>query len=63
MEKSNIELDDIVEMKKPHACGSKEWKITRLGVDLKLKCLGCGHEILMDRLEFLKKLKKKVVEK
>lgn len=61
MEKNNISLGDIVEMKKQHACGSKNWTITRLGVDLKLKCLGCNHEILMDRIEFMKKMKKKVV--
>ncbi|HBA37843.1 MAG TPA: DUF951 domain-containing protein [Firmicutes bacterium] len=58
--KDNLELGDIIEMKKPHACGTKNWEITRLGVDLKLKCTGCGHEIMMDRLEFNKKMKKKV---
>lgn len=58
--KNNIELGDIVEMKKPHACGSTTWTITRLGVDLKLKCTKCDHEIMMDRLEFNKKMKKKV---
>ncbi len=56
----SLELNDIVEMKKPHVCGSKTWQITRLGVDLKLKCTTCGHEIMMDRLEFNKKMKKKV---
>lgn len=55
-----IKLNDIIEMKKPHACGSKLWIITRLGVDLKLKCSKCGHEIMMDRIEFNKKMKKKV---
>lgn len=58
--KNDISLGDLVEMKKPHACGTKTWAITRLGVDLKLKCTGCGHEIMMDRLEFNKKMKKKV---
>lgn len=58
--KSDISLNDIVEMKKPHACGSKNWIIKRLGVDLKLKCQKCGHEIMMDRIEFNKKMKKKV---
>ncbi len=57
---NNLALGDVVEMKKPHACGTKTWTITRLGVDLKLKCTGCGHEIMMDRLEFTKKMKKKV---
>ena len=57
MENNNFKLDDIVIMKKPHACGSNKWKITRVGVDIKIKCIGCGHEIMMDRLEFIKKLK------
>ena len=51
-------IDDQVIMKKPHACGTNEWKITRIGVDIKIKCVNCGREIMMDRLEFEKKLKK-----
>jgi hypothetical protein len=51
-------LGSIVVMKKPHACQTNEWKITRMGVDIKLKCLNCGREIMMDRLEFERKLKK-----
>lgn len=51
-------LGDIIIMKKSHACGSNEWKITRMGVDIKIKCINCGREIMMDRLEFEKKLKK-----
>ncbi len=51
-------LNDKVIMKKPHACGTNEWIITRVGVDIKLKCSNCGREIMMDRLEFEKKLKK-----
>lgn len=57
---NKIELNDIFEMKKPHACGSKNWIVTRIGVDLKLKCEKCHHEIMMDRIEFMKKIKKKV---
>ena len=50
-------LGSTVIMKKPHACGENKWIITRVGVDMKLKCMNCGHEIMMDRLEFKKKLK------
>jgi hypothetical protein len=60
MENKKIELGDLVIMKKPHACGTAIWEITRLGVDIKMKCTGCGHEVMMDRLEFNKKIKKKV---
>ena len=55
-------LNDDVVLKKPHACGTNLWKIIRTGVDIKLKCLNCNHEIMMDRLEFEKKLKKIVGE-
>ncbi len=51
-------LNTHVIMKKPHACGTNEWVVTRMGVDIKIKCVNCGREIMMDRLEFEKKLKK-----
>jgi len=51
-------LNDIVIMKKPHACGFNEWCIIRMGVDIKIKCINCGREVMIDRLEFSKKLKK-----
>ena len=57
MEKS-YKLNDQVIMKKPHACGENLWVITRVGVDVKLKCVACGREIMLDRLVFEKKLKK-----
>lgn len=57
MEKT-FKLNDIVIMKKPHACGANMWQIIRTGVDIKIKCLNCGREVMLDRLEFSKKLKK-----
>lgn len=51
-------LNDKVVMKKPHACGTNEWIITRVGVDIKIKCIHCNREIMMDRLEFEKKLRR-----
>ncbi len=56
--KNNYKLGDIVEMKKTHACQTNKWQITRMGVDIKIKCINCNREIMMDRLEFDKKLKK-----
>ena len=56
--KNNYKMGDIVEMKKPHACQTNKWQITRMGVDIKIKCINCNREIMMDRLEFDKKLKK-----
>ncbi len=51
-------LNDQVIMKKAHACGNNLWTITRVGVDIKIKCNNCGREIMLDRLDFVKKLKK-----
>ena len=42
-------IGDIVRTKKVHPCGSKLWKITRVGVDFKLECQGCGHVIVVER--------------
>lgn len=51
-------LGTKVVMKKQHPCGSNEWEITRVGADIKIKCLKCGRTILLSRIEFNKKLKK-----
>lgn len=57
----NYDLDDIVEMKKEHPCHkSKEWKIIRMGADIRIKCLGCSSSVLMPRSKFEKKLKRVV---
>ena len=55
-------LNTHVIMKKPHACGTNEWIVTRVGVDIKLKCSHCNREIMMDRLEFEKKLRRVINE-
>ncbi len=52
------QIGDIVRTKKVHPCGSKLWEITRVGVDFKLKCQGCGHEILVERPKALKMITK-----
>lgn len=54
----NYNIGDIVETKKQHPCGSKEWRIKRIGVDFKLECMGCGHEIMLERQKALKMIKK-----
>ena len=54
------ELGNVVIMKKAHPCGENLWEIIRSGVDIKLKCVKCGRTIMMDRLEFERKLKKVV---
>lgn len=58
----SYDLNDIVEMKKQHPCGTNRWKIIRMGMDVRIKCLGCERSIMIPRKEFTKKLKK-VLEK
>ena len=58
METKQYLLNDVVEMKKQHPCGTNEWKIIRLGADIRIKCEGCGHSVLIPRREFDKKMKK-----
>ena len=43
------EVGDIVKLKKQHPCGSNEWEILRVGADFRLKCMGCGHHIMLAR--------------
>ena len=56
----NYKLGSTVIMKKPHPCGTNLWEVTRVGVDIKLKCINCGRTIMIDKLEFERKLKKVV---
>ncbi|WP_274308654.1 DUF951 domain-containing protein [Solibacillus daqui] len=58
MEAKQYELNDVVEMKKQHPCGTNAWKIIRLGADIRIKCEGCGHSVMIARREFEKKMKK-----
>ena len=53
-----FQLHDVVEMKKQHPCGENRWKIIRMGADIRIKCQGCGHSVMLPRSEFKKKVKK-----
>lgn len=44
-----FEVGDIIKLKKKHPCGSFEWETLRTGADFRLKCLGCGHQIMIPR--------------
>lgn len=54
---SKFEIGDIVELKKKHPCGSFEWEILRVGADFRLKCTGCGHQIMISRKNVEKNVK------
>ncbi|MFO1442279.1 DUF951 domain-containing protein [Bacillus sp. Bva_UNVM-123] len=62
MEQKQFELNDIVEMKKAHPCGTNRWKIIRMGADIRIKCEGCAHSVLIPRREFTRKMKKILVK-
>ena len=49
MNQYQYEVGDIVKVKKQHPCGSSEWEILRVGADFRLKCMGCGHQIMIAR--------------
>jgi len=47
----DLRIGDRISLRKTHPCGSREWRVVRLGADIGLVCEGCGHRILMDRLD------------
>jgi len=54
----DLNIGDIVELKKLHPCGSKEWEITRIGADFKVKCLKCNHQVMISRQKLEKRIKR-----
>lgn len=54
----NVNVGDTILVKKPHPCGSKEFAVLRVGMDFKIKCKGCGHEIMLPRNKIEKNIKK-----
>jgi len=58
MERKTFQLGDIVQMKKQHPCGSNEMEIIRMGMDIRIKCVGCKHSVLVPRLKFEKNMRK-----
>ena len=54
----DIRVGDALELKKPHPCDSREWTVLRVGMDFKLRCVGCGHEVMSPRSKIEKSVKK-----
>ena len=54
----DLRLHDKVELKKAHPCGSQEWLVLRVGMDFKMRCQGCGHEVMLPRSKAEKNLRK-----
>ena len=51
-------MGDVLELKKEHPCGSRSWLVLRVGMDFRLKCRGCGHELMIPRSKAEKSVKK-----
>lgn len=62
VERKQFSLGDIVEMKKPHPCGTNAWRVIRMGADIRIKCTGCDHSVMIPRMEFEKKMKRMIKE-
>ena len=58
----DIRLGDILVMKKAHPCGEKQWEVLRTGADFRLKCLGCGHEVMVARFKAEKNIRQVIRE-
>ena len=54
----DVRLGDILEMKKNHPCGSRTFEVLRIGMDFRLRCTGCGHEMMLPRLRAEKNIRK-----
>jgi hypothetical protein len=52
-----LQLDDIVRLKKPHPCGGSDWRVVRLGADIGLKCQTCDRRLLLPRRELARRMK------
>lgn len=58
MDEKKYKLGDVVELKKKHPCGSLLWEVVRTGADIKIRCLGCDHLVMIPRIKFNKQVKK-----
>ena len=54
----DVRVGDVIRMKKPHPCGSYDFQVLRVGMEFKIKCTGCGHEVMLPRLKCEKNIKK-----
>jgi hypothetical protein len=59
----DLQLNNLVRLRKPHPCGSDEWTVVRLGADIGLECKGCGHRVMLTRRELAKRMKANLTKK
>ena len=58
VQQMDVRVGDILELKKSHPCGAKAWQVLRVGMDFRLKCQGCGHELMIPRAKAEKAIKR-----
>ena len=58
----DVRINDVLEMKKNHPCGSHTFDVLRVGMDFRLRCTGCGHEMMIPRLKAEKNIRKVIRE-
>ena len=58
----DVHIGDILEMKKPHPCGGKQFLVLRIGMDFRVRCLGCSHEVMLPRVKCEKNIRKIIRE-
>lgn len=54
----NLKLNDLIQMKKPHPCGEQVWRVTRIGMDVRICCTRCGRELMLPRAKVEKSIKR-----
>ena len=62
MDSKDIKNGDKVIMKKGHPCGTNLWKVIRYGADVKLECINCSRVVMLERVKFLKNVKKVILD-
>ena len=58
----DFELGNVIKMKKAHPCGTNQWEILRVGMDFRLKCCGCGHQVMLPRKQVEKSFRGKIAQ-
>ncbi len=56
----HLAVDDVLELKKPHPCGEKRFRVLRVGSEVRIACLGCGRDMMLDRVKLEKAIRKRI---
>ena len=59
----DLQVEDVLQLKKPHPCGGYIWQVTRIGADIRLECETCGRRVILSRRELRNRLKKNLGRK